>query len=353
MDTPVASSRHNVAVTALLVGMLAMGCAMFMAPKAKAASEPYIADDASASCVHSVSPCSNVVSASLPVTQGDTIVVWSSDYPECNTPSAGSASDSAGDSFTPIDNNAFQFAACTPPGTLAIDYQGAYYSTAKATTTVTVSISYTMAPYEADLVVDDVSGGSFVSSENALCNGSESSQCIPNGSGTFGVSQFVAPSNSLILAYGSASSYMTIYENPLSPGPGYTTDQGPVYPGGYMLDSLTEYSTATAPTTAPIGTSTPTDGWGEIAIVLSGTSPVTVTVTQSKIITITTASLVYVTQTVQVVSTTTVSTTTTSTYTPPNLVPGVGNDTLVIAAAVISAAILISISLTRVASRRV
>jgi hypothetical protein len=333
---------------------------MFAVPPVHAASDPYIAHSSSASCVYTVSACGNVISATLTVIQGDTIVVWTSDYPHCNTPSAGSPSDSAGDVYTSVDNSAFQFAACTSPGTLAIDYQTAYYSTAKSSTTVTISISYTTAPYEADLIVDDVSGGTYVTYEAALCNGSEASPCMPSGGGSFGVSQFVAPSNSLIIAYGSASSYSTAAENPLSAGPGYTTDQGPVYPGGYQLDSLTEYSTTTAPTTAPIDTSTPTDGWGELAIVISATVSVTVTVTETvtetEVFTVTAVSTVFVTQTVTqtvpVVSTTTLLTTITSTYTPSDVVPGVGNDTLLLAIAILIAAVLISVAIIRVAGRK-
>jgi hypothetical protein len=339
-----------------MITLLTGAIAMFVTLPVHAVSDPYIAHSTSASCVYTVSPCGNAISVTLGVTQGDTIVVWTSDYPHCNTPTASSPSDSAGDAYTPVSDNAYQFAACNPPGTLAIDYQSAYYSTAKSSTTVTISISYTTAPYEADLVVDDVSGGAYVTYEGALCNGSEASPCMPSGEGSFGVSQLVAPSNSLIIAYGSASSYSTAVENPLSAGPGYTTDQGPVYPGGYMLDSLTEYSTTTAPTTAPIDTTTPTDGWGEIAIVLSATVPVTVTVTETEVLTVITTSTVFVTQTVvqtvPVVSTTTLSTTITSTYTPSDVVPGVGNDTLVLAIAILIAAVLISIAIIRVTSRK-
>lgn len=371
METSRAPRKLNIAVSGLIVGLLSAGILMFMVPKAHAASDPYIANtssttlamtqgtpyiahSSSASCVFTVTPCANVISATLTVTQGDAIIVWSSYYPHCNTPSAGSPSDSVGDTFTSINNNAFQFAACGP--TLALDYQTAYFATARLSGTVTVSVSYTTAPYEGDIIVDDVSGGTYVSNEIALCNGSEQVPCMPNGGGSFGVSPFIAPSNSLILAYGSASSYSTIVENPLNPGPGYSVDQGPVYPGGYMLDSLTEYTTTTSPTTAPINTSTSADGWGEIAIVLSGASPATVTVTQTVILATTTTSVVHITQTAtQTVPTTltvTLSTTVASTYTPSSLVPGVGNDTLILAITVLIAAALISVAIIRITGRR-
>jgi len=362
MNIQVAAPGSKVAVTALLIALLAVGFATLLPSSVSASSGPYIARSTSISCVYTVSPCGTTLSVVLPVTQADTLVVWTSYYPRCSTPESISPSDSAGDVYSPIGNNGFQFAACTPPGALALDSQSAYYSTARSSTTVTVTMSYTTAPYEADLIVDDVSGGSYVGYEVALCNGSEASQCMPNGGASFGVSSFVAPSNSIIIAYGSASSDSTVIENPLSAGPGYATDQGPVYPGGYMLDSLTEYSTATGPTTAPMETSTPTDGWGEIAIVLSAMSLVTVTVTQTEMliqnqtVMVTEVPTTTVTQTanqvVPVTTTTTLSTTVTSTSTASNFVPGITNDTLVLAIALILAALIVSITLMRISTRK-
>ncbi len=334
------------AIMVVLVVLVSAGGVMFLAPSVHALSAPFIVRSTSISCVYTVNPCPNVLSVTLAVAQGDTIVLWTSNYPRCSVSSGGTPSDSAGDTYTAVGSNSFQFAACSPPGALALDYQNAYYATAKLSGTITISISYTTAPYEADMIVDDVSSAGSVSYEVALCNGAEASPCMPNGGGSFGVTQFVPPANSLVIAYGTASSSSTSLENPLNPGPGYATDQGPVYPGGYMLDSLTEYATNSAPTTAPFVTSTSTDGWGEIAIVLSPVNVVTVTQTVTQTV------VIVSTSTVTTYSTVTQTTTATVTAASPDYVPGVGNDTLVLSVALVVAAIIIAIALVRVAGRR-
>jgi hypothetical protein len=346
--------------TAAVLALLMTAGVLFLAQQVHASSDHYIVGSTSNSCVYTVNPCTNSILVTLSVTEGDTIVLWTSDYPRCSVSSGGTPSDSANDAYANTGNNSFQFAACSPPGAYAIDYQSAYYSTAKVSGTITVSISYTTAPYEADMIVDDVSGAGSISYEVALCNGSEASPCMPSGPGSFGVPQLSPSANSLVIAYGSASSDSTILENPLSPGPGYVTDQGPVYPGGYMLDSLTEYSTPNAPSTAPFDTSTPTDGWGEIVIVLSPTSTATstqtLTLTETEVLTsvVTSYSVVIQTATVPITlaSATTITETAIITSTSPDLIPGVGNDTLILSLALIVAALLIAAALLRVAARR-
>jgi len=359
------TGRGDVLVTAVLIGLFSLGCFAFLASPVEASSDPSIARSTSISCVFNVSPCTQTLSVSLTVSQGDTVVVWTSNYAQnCGVPVAISVSDSFGSTYTSIGSQEFQFAACGAQLQPALDAQSAYYSAMQNSGVVTVSVSFSNAnPYEADLIVDDIPGASFSGYQMTYCSGTEPTQqtgahpCI-NGPGSFNVPQLASPFGALVIAYGTASGGSTITENQLSPGPGYATDQGPVYPGGYQLDSLTEYSVPNGPTTSQIDTTGVTGGWGEIAIILSAAGAVTVTqtvtTTQTMVLMSTVSSYSVVTQTTTLPVTTILTSTTTATvtYTPQELVPGVGNDTLILAVAVLVAAIIVALSFVVVAKRR-
>jgi len=359
------TGKNDGLVSAVLIGLFAFGLVAFAAPSVTASSDPSIARSASTSCVFNVQPCSQTLSISLTVSQGDTVVVWTSNYAQnCGVPVTISVSDSFRSTYTSIGNQEFQFAACGAQLQPALDSQTAYYSTMQNSGVVTVSVSFSNAnPYEADLIVDDIPGASFSGYQMTYCSGTEPTQqvgahpCI-NGPGSFNVPQFASPFGALVIAYGTASGGSTITENQLSPGPGYATDQGPVYPGGYQLDSLTEYSVPNGPTTSQIDTTGVTGGWGEIAIVLSPAGAVTVTqtvtATQTVVLVSTVASYSVVTKTTTLLVTpiSTSTTTVTVTSTPQEFVPGVGNDTLILAVAVLAAAIIVALSFVVVAMRR-
>lgn len=337
-----------------LICLFVVGLVTFLSPGVSASADPNIVRSTATSCVFNARPCLRALNVSLVVTQGDTIIIWTSNYPQnCGVPETVSISDSLGNSYSLIGSNTFQFASCGPQLSPAIDTQNAYYSTMRSSGVANFSVEFSgTSPDEADLVVDVLTGGSFVSYQMAHCNGTEPTQevgaspCI-SGPGSFGLSQFTPAYGALVVAYGTASGGSTITENQLSSGAGYLTDQGPVYPGGYQLDSLTEYSTPGGPTTAPVNTTGYTGGWGEIAVVLSsadtGTATQTVTVTQTVIAQSITTSYVTLTQTV--------TSSTTTLRTPQDFVPGVGNSALVLSAALIVSAMAIAIALM-VASRK-